>query len=92
VSFLGTTTPANGDENPYAIWPVTQTIGSMTVGDVLVTNFNNKSNKQGTARPSSDVHPRPDHHRLRGPLELEDAMPGRDRADHGQWLRSRRVG
>jgi predicted small lipoprotein YifL len=57
VSYLGTTTPANGDENPYAIWPVTQTIGSVSVGDVLVTNFNNKSNKQGTGATIVDVHP-----------------------------------
>lgn len=57
VTFLASTTPANGDVNPYAIWPVTQTIGSVTSGDVLVDNFNNKSNKQGTGTTIVDVHP-----------------------------------
>jgi hypothetical protein len=57
VTLLGSTTPANGDENPYAIWPVTETVGSVTSGDVLVDNFNNKSNNQGTGTTIVDVHP-----------------------------------
>lgn len=56
VSFIGSTTPANGDINPYAIWPVTQTIGSLTKGDVLVDNFNNSSNNQGTGTTIVDMH------------------------------------
>ena len=56
VTLLGSTTPANGDENPYAIWPVTQTVGSVKPGDVLVDNFNNKSNDQGTGTTVVDVH------------------------------------
>jgi hypothetical protein len=57
VTVLGSTTPANGDENPYAIWPVTRTVGSVTAGDVLVDNFNNQSNNQGTGTTIVDVHP-----------------------------------
>ena len=57
VSVLGSTTPANGDENPYAIWPVARTVGSVTAGDVLVDNFNNQSNNQGTGTTIVDVHP-----------------------------------
>jgi hypothetical protein len=57
ITNLGSTTPANGDENPYAIWPVTRTIGSVATGDVLVDNFNNKSNNQGTGTTIVDVHP-----------------------------------
>ena len=57
VSLLSSTTPANGDVNPYAIWPVTETIGSVTKGDILVDNFNNKSNNQGTGTTIVDVHP-----------------------------------
>jgi hypothetical protein len=56
VTLLGSTTPTNGDENPYAIWPVTETVGSVTSGDVLVDNFNNKSNDQGTGTTIVDVH------------------------------------
>jgi hypothetical protein len=57
VTDVASTTPANGDENPYAVWPVTQTVGSLTLGDVLVDNFNNKSNDQGTGTTIVDVHP-----------------------------------
>ncbi|HEY3867324.1 MAG TPA: hypothetical protein VGM10_03205 [Actinocrinis sp.] len=57
VGVLGSTTPANGDENPYAIWPVTRTVGSVSAGDVLVDNFNNQSNDQGTGTTIVDVHP-----------------------------------
>jgi len=57
VTPLGSTTPANGDENPYAIWAVTQTVGSVSAGDTLVDNFNNKSNNQGTGTTIVDVHP-----------------------------------
>jgi hypothetical protein len=53
---LGSTTPPNGDINPYAIWPVTRTVGSVTAGDVLVDNFNNASNNQGTGTTIVDMH------------------------------------
>ena len=57
VSVLGSTTPDNGDINPYAIWPVTVTAGSVVKGDVLVDNFNNSSNNQGTGTTIVDVRP-----------------------------------
>jgi hypothetical protein len=57
VTVLGSTTPANGDENPYAIWPVTRTGGLLKAGDVLVDNFNNGSNLQGTGTTIVDIHP-----------------------------------
>ncbi|HEX3612499.1 MAG TPA: hypothetical protein VHU88_12505 [Sporichthyaceae bacterium] len=57
VSYRASTTPDNGDENPYAIWPVTITAGSVKAGDVLVDNFNNKSNNQGTGTTIVNVHP-----------------------------------
>jgi hypothetical protein len=57
VSELASTTPANGDVNPYAIWVVKRTVGAVSAGDVLVDNFNNKSNDQGTGTTIVDVHP-----------------------------------
>jgi hypothetical protein len=57
VTPLGSTTPVNGDINPYAIWPVTETVGSVAKGDVLVDNFNNSSNNQGTGTTIVDMHP-----------------------------------
>jgi sugar lactone lactonase YvrE len=57
VTILGSTTPANGDENPYAVWPVTETAGSLKAGDVLVDNFSSDSGDQGTGTTIVDVHP-----------------------------------
>ena len=57
VSTLASTTPASGDVNPYAVWPVTENVGSLKSGDVLVDNFNNQSNDQGTGTTIVDVHP-----------------------------------
>jgi hypothetical protein len=54
---LGTTTPPNGDINPYAIWPVSRTVGAVTAGDILVDNFNNASNNQGTGTTIVDMRP-----------------------------------
>jgi len=42
------TVPANGDLNPYAVVVAPVTVGKIRKGDVLVTNFNNVSNLQGT--------------------------------------------
>jgi hypothetical protein len=57
ATLLASTTPDNGDVNPYAIWPVTADMGTMHTGDVLVDNFNNKANLQGTGTTIVDVHP-----------------------------------
>ena len=45
------TMPANGDVNPYGVVLVPKTFpagGSLNPGDVLVSNFNNNQNVQGT--------------------------------------------
>lgn len=46
------TTPANGDQNPYGVAFVTSEFksgsGPLLPGDILVSNFNNGSNLQGT--------------------------------------------
>jgi hypothetical protein len=73
VTTLASTTPANGDVNPYSIWPVTQTIGSLKDGDILVDNFNNKSNNQGTGTTIVDVHP---DNSMSVFAELPAAIPG----------------
>ena len=48
VSTLGSTEPANGDVNPYGIAIVPSTIGKLRAGTLLVSNFNDKANDQGT--------------------------------------------
>jgi sugar lactone lactonase YvrE len=57
VTLLGSTTPPNGDTSPYAVWPVSRTIGSLKAGDILVDNFDNGSSDQGTGTTIVDVHP-----------------------------------
>jgi hypothetical protein len=42
------TVPANGDVNPYGIVVVPQSTGNLLEGGVLVSNFNNQANAQGT--------------------------------------------
>lgn len=44
---LGSTVPANGDQNPYAIVVAPVSAGKIQKDDVLVTNFNNSTNLQG---------------------------------------------
>jgi hypothetical protein len=56
----GTTVPANGDVNPYgvAFVPKGFTAGGATAaGDVLVSNFNNSDNLQGTGSTIVSVTP-----------------------------------
>jgi hypothetical protein len=42
------TVPTDGDVNPYGIVVVPQSTGDLVQGGVLVSNFNNSSNAQGT--------------------------------------------
>jgi hypothetical protein len=48
VSTVGSTVPANGDINPYGLAVVPTSVGSLESGDYLISNFNAKSNDQGT--------------------------------------------
>jgi hypothetical protein len=57
LGTVASTTPANGDENPYAVLVAPVTAGAVHRGDVLVDNFNAKSNKQGTGTTIVDVRP-----------------------------------
>ncbi len=45
---LGSTVPANGDVNPYGLVIVPASVGKLSAGDLLVSNFNDKENNQGT--------------------------------------------
>jgi len=51
------TVPDNGDQNPYAIVVAPVSAGSVKQGDVLVDNFNNAANLQGTGSTIVDYHP-----------------------------------
>ena len=47
-SAVPTKGPAKGDENPYGVAVVSRSKGSLVRGSVLVSNFNNAQNQQGT--------------------------------------------
>jgi len=54
---LTSTVPANGDENPYAIFVAPVSAGKLQQGDVLVDNFNDKNNLQGLGTTIVDYRP-----------------------------------
>jgi len=61
VSTLASTVPASGpalgDQNPDGAAVVPQTTGKLLRGDVLVSNFNNAENQQGTGSSIVEVLP-----------------------------------
>jgi len=57
ISPVASTVPANGDINPYGVARVNNTMGNMIAGHILVSNFNNSANQQGTGSTIVDVAP-----------------------------------
>jgi sugar lactone lactonase YvrE len=56
-SQVASTVPANGDVNPYGVAIVPASGGLLTQGDILVSNFNDKANVQGTGTTLVEVSP-----------------------------------
>jgi len=54
---IATTVPPNGDQNPYGIVTVPTSVGSLVRGDLLVSNFNDKANTQGTGTTIVQIPP-----------------------------------
>jgi hypothetical protein len=57
ISTVASTVPANGDVNPYGVAVVPRSIGALHRGDVLVSNFNNSANLQGTGSTIVEITP-----------------------------------
>lgn len=57
IDLIASTVPANGDLNPYGVAVVPQTMGALVKGNVLVSNFNNKKNLQGTGTTIVEIAP-----------------------------------
>src|SRR5579862_7681988 len=57
VTQLASTVPSNGDQNPYGVAVVPFSVGSLIRGHILVSNFNNRKNLQGTGTTIMDVAP-----------------------------------
>ncbi|MFF4789135.1 hypothetical protein ACFY2M_05050 [Streptomyces sp. NPDC001276] len=55
---IASTVPANGDVNPYGTAVVPRDVGKLHRGNVLVSNFNNSQNQQGTGTTLVQISPR----------------------------------
>jgi hypothetical protein len=49
--------PARGDVNPYGVAVVPRSVGRLVRGNVLVSNFNNAANQQGTGSSIVEISP-----------------------------------
>ncbi|MFZ1168391.1 MAG: hypothetical protein WAO04_14460 [Candidatus Sulfotelmatobacter sp.] len=75
ISVVASTVPENGDVNPYGIVVVPRSTGSLVEGNLLVSNFNNSANLQGTGTTIVQIAPdgavslfaQIDAHKLPGP-------------------------
>ena len=57
TSQVASTIPPNGELNPYGVAVVQSTLGALVQGSVLVSNFNNKANQQGTGTTIVQIAP-----------------------------------
>jgi hypothetical protein len=57
ITTVASTVPANGDVNPYGVAIVPTTTGTLTQGNILVSNFNNSANLQGTGTTVVQISP-----------------------------------
>ena len=58
ISTVASTITDNGDLNPYAVFVAPTSSGKIKKGDVIVDNFNNVSNLQGTGGTIVAVNPK----------------------------------
>ena len=57
ITTISSTVPSNGDVNPYGVFRVPRTVGRLQRGSVLVSNFNNSANLQGTGTTLVQISP-----------------------------------
>jgi hypothetical protein len=57
LKTIASTVPGNGDVNPYGVAVVGLNRGKLHRGNILVSNFNNKANLQGTGTTIVQVSP-----------------------------------
>jgi hypothetical protein len=57
VNLVAPTVPANGDVNPYGIVVVPRSVGLLKRDNILISNFNNSQNLQGTGTTIVQVSP-----------------------------------
>lgn len=57
LTVVSSTVPGNGDLNPYGVAVVRHSLGNLHKDDVLISNFNNSLNQQGTGTTIVEVSP-----------------------------------
>jgi hypothetical protein len=57
LSVVASTVPGNGDVNPYGVARILHSEGSLIEGNILVSNFNNSKNFQGTGTTIVQITP-----------------------------------
>lgn len=57
IKTIASTVPGNGDVNPYGVAVVPMSQGELEQGSVLVSNFNNSANLQGTGTTIVEISP-----------------------------------
>jgi hypothetical protein len=57
VATIASTVPGNGDVNPYGVAVIPRSTGNLWRGNVLISNFNDKANVQGTGTTIVEVSP-----------------------------------
>jgi hypothetical protein len=57
IKTIVSTVPKNGDVNPYGVAVVQNSLGKLTKGNILVSNFNNSANLQGTGTTIVQITP-----------------------------------
>jgi len=57
VTEVASTVPVNGEVNPYGVAVIQTTSGVLAEGNILVSNFNNKANQQGTGTTIVQIAP-----------------------------------
>ncbi|HLJ36848.1 MAG TPA: hypothetical protein VKT54_00405 [Steroidobacteraceae bacterium] len=54
---IASTVPGNGDINPYGMARVLRSTGNLVAGHILISNFNNSQNQQGTGTTIVEMAP-----------------------------------
>src|ERR1700746_1175960 len=57
ITVISSTVPRNGDVNPYGVFRVPRSVGKLVRGNILISNFNNSANLQGTGTTIVQISP-----------------------------------
>ncbi|MDR3417141.1 MAG: hypothetical protein P4L83_13230 [Nevskia sp.] len=74
IKSLASTVPGNGDVNPYGVAVIGTSTGKLVKGNILVSNFNDAANQQGTGTTIVEVSP--DGHTTQFAFIDANALPG----------------